>query len=124
MLPLTKAGYPEYILCGLQTDADRGKTGLYIHSNSTKVRMKMGCWMSYKVYTVSRIWVFLGVTKAKSVRILKCKTKSVLNSRYIHQWFTLQFQITTNKMQCFLIYLFLQTLYVFQAVRPPIIRST
>jgi hypothetical protein len=27
-------------------------------------------------------------------------------------------------MQCFLIYLFLQTLYMFQAVPPPIIRST
>jgi hypothetical protein len=35
---------------------------------------------------------------------------------------TLQFQITPNKMQRF--YLFLQTLYMFQAVPPPIIRST
>ena len=34
------------------------------------------------------------------------------------------FQITTNKTQHFLIYLFLQTLCVFQAVLPPIIRST
>jgi len=34
------------------------------------------------------------------------------------------FQITANKMQRFLIYLFLQTLYMFQAVPPPIIRST
>jgi len=34
------------------------------------------------------------------------------------------FRITTNKMQRFLIYLFLQTLYMFQAVLPPIIRST
>jgi len=33
-------------------------------------------------------------------------------------------QITDNKMQRFLIYLFLQTLYMFQAVPPPIIRST
>ena len=33
-------------------------------------------------------------------------------------------QITTNKMQSFLIYLFLHTLYMFQAVPPPIIRST
>ena len=32
------------------------------------------------------------------------------------------FQITTNKMQRFLSYLFLQTLYKFQAVPPPIIR--
>jgi len=36
----------------------------------------------------------------------------------------LSFQITTNKMQLFLIYLFLQMLYTFQAVPPPIIRST
>jgi len=36
----------------------------------------------------------------------------------------LWFKITTNKMQPFLIYLFLQTLYMFQAVPPPIIRST
>ena len=35
-----------------------------------------------------------------------------------------EFQITTNKMQRFLIYIFLQTLYMFQAVPPPIIRST
>ena len=35
-----------------------------------------------------------------------------------------QFQITANKMQCFLIYLFLQMLYMFQTVPPPIIRST
>ena len=34
------------------------------------------------------------------------------------------FQITTNKMQRFLIYLFLQMLYMFQTVYPPIIRST
>jgi len=34
------------------------------------------------------------------------------------------FQITTNKMQLFLIYLFLQILYMFQAIPPPIIRST
>jgi len=34
------------------------------------------------------------------------------------------FQITTNKMQRFLIYLFLQTLYMFLAVPPPNIRST
>jgi len=34
-----------------------------------------------------------------------------------------QFQITANKMQLFL-NLFLQTLYMFQAVPPPIIRST
>jgi len=33
-------------------------------------------------------------------------------------------QITSNKMQLFLIYLFLQTLYMFQAVPPPIIMST
>ena len=33
-------------------------------------------------------------------------------------------KITANKMQRFLIYLFLQTLYMFQAVPPPIIRST
>jgi len=37
---------------------------------------------------------------------------------------TSYFQITTNKMQHFLIYLFLQTPYMFQAVPPPIIRST
>ena len=36
----------------------------------------------------------------------------------------IRFQITTNKMQRFLIYLFLQTLYVFQAVPPPIISNT
>ena len=36
----------------------------------------------------------------------------------------IKFQITANKMQCFLIYLFLQMLYMFQAVPPPIIRST
>jgi hypothetical protein len=35
-----------------------------------------------------------------------------------------QFQIIANKMQRFLIYLFLQTPYMFQAVPPPIIRST
>ena len=35
-----------------------------------------------------------------------------------------QFQITNNRMQRFLIYLFLQTLYMFQAVPPPIVRST
>ena len=34
-----------------------------------------------------------------------------------------QFQITTNKMQRFLIYLFLQMLYMFQAVPLTIIRS-
>jgi len=34
------------------------------------------------------------------------------------------FQITANKMQRFLIYLLLQTLYMFQVVPPPIIRST
>jgi hypothetical protein len=34
------------------------------------------------------------------------------------------FQITANKMHNFLIYLFVQTLYMFQAVPPPIIRST
>jgi len=34
------------------------------------------------------------------------------------------FQIATNKMQLFLIYLFLQMLYMFQVVSPPIIRST
>ena len=33
-------------------------------------------------------------------------------------------QITANKMQRFLIHLSLQTLYMFQAVPPPIIRST
>jgi len=32
------------------------------------------------------------------------------------------FQVTANKMQRFLIYLFLKTLYMFQAVPPPIIR--
>jgi len=36
-------------------------------------------------------------------------------------FFFFQFQITTNKMQSSLIYLFLQTLYRFQAVPPPII---
>jgi len=36
----------------------------------------------------------------------------------------IQFQITANKMQHFFIYLFLQTLYMFHAVPPPIIRST
>jgi len=35
-----------------------------------------------------------------------------------------EFQITANKMQHFLIYLFLKTLYMFQAVPPPIIRRT
>jgi len=35
----------------------------------------------------------------------------------------IQFQITANKTQRFLIYLFLKTLYTFQAVPPPIIRS-
>jgi len=35
-----------------------------------------------------------------------------------------QFQITAHKMQRFLIYLFLQTIYMFQAVPSPIIRST
>jgi len=34
------------------------------------------------------------------------------------------FQITTNKMKRSFIYLFLQILYMFQAVSPPIIRST
>ena len=34
-----------------------------------------------------------------------------------------QFQTTTNKLQRFLIYLLLQTLYMFQAVPPPIIRD-
>jgi hypothetical protein len=34
------------------------------------------------------------------------------------------FQITVNKLQHFLIYVFLQTPYMFQAVPPPIIRST
>jgi len=34
------------------------------------------------------------------------------------------FQITANKTQRFLIYLFLQMLYMFQVVPPPIIRST
>ena len=34
------------------------------------------------------------------------------------------FQITANKMQRFLIYLLLQTLYMFQVVPPPIIKST
>ena len=34
------------------------------------------------------------------------------------------FQIKTNKMQLFFIYLFLQMFYMFQAVPPPIIRST
>ena len=34
------------------------------------------------------------------------------------------FQVITNKKQRFFIYLFLQTLYMFQAVPPPIIRST
>jgi len=34
----------------------------------------------------------------------------------------LTFQITANKMQLFLIYLFSQTLYMFQAVPLPIIR--
>ena len=33
------------------------------------------------------------------------------------------FQITTNKMQLFLIYLFLQMLYMFQAVPPPIMST-
>jgi len=33
-------------------------------------------------------------------------------------------KITTNKMKRFLIYLFLQTFYMFQAVPPLIIRST
>jgi len=35
-----------------------------------------------------------------------------------------KFQITTNKMQRFLIYFLLQTLYMFQAVPPPIIRTS
>ena len=35
----------------------------------------------------------------------------------------LHFQITTKKMQRFMIYLFLQMLYMLQAVPPPIIRS-
>jgi len=34
------------------------------------------------------------------------------------------FQITTNKMQHLVIYLFLRMLYMFQAVPPPILRST
>ena len=34
------------------------------------------------------------------------------------------FKFTPNKMQRFLIYLFLNMLYTFQAVPPPIIRST
>jgi len=33
-------------------------------------------------------------------------------------------QITANKIQRLLIYLFLQALYIFQAVHPPIIKST
>ena len=33
-------------------------------------------------------------------------------------------KLQRNKMQRFLIYLFLQTLYMFQAVPPPIVRST
>jgi hypothetical protein len=37
---------------------------------------------------------------------------------------TVRFQITANKMQRFLIYLFLQMIYMFQAVPLPIIRST
>ena len=36
----------------------------------------------------------------------------------------MDFRITTNKLQRFLIYLFLQMFYMFQAVPPPIIRST
>ena len=35
-----------------------------------------------------------------------------------------RFQITTNKMQHFLICLFLQTLYMFQTIPPHIIRNT
>jgi len=38
--------------------------------------------------------------------------------------FLKEFQITANKMHRFLIYLYLQTLYMFQAAPPPIIRST
>ena len=38
--------------------------------------------------------------------------------------FQIYFRITTNKMQRFLIYSFVQILYMFQAVPPPIIRST
>jgi len=38
--------------------------------------------------------------------------------------YAVTFQITTNKMQRCLIYLFLQTLYMFQTVSPPITRST
>jgi len=45
----------------------------------------------------------------------------------VHQTIKIKFmyfEITTNNMQRFLIYLLTQTLYMFQAVPPPIIRST
>jgi len=46
-------------------------------------------------------------------------------NRLIKLFLFFQFQITANKMNLFfLIYFFLQTLYMFQAVPPPIIRST
>ena len=45
-------------------------------------------------------------------------TNSYIITEYLY------FQITTHKMRRFLIYLFLQIIYIFQAVPPPIIRST
>jgi len=63
-----------------------------------------------------------------------CSNYTVLTSQYFHglpdfcytanKFFYFQFQIRAKKMQRFLIYLFLQMLYMFQAVPLPIIRST
>jgi len=48
---------------------------------------------------------------------------NTLHADYVTVYNHCYIQITTNKMQRFLIYLFLQALRVFQAVPPPIIRS-
>jgi len=48
--------------------------------------------------------------------------KSVIYENHIK--ISNQFQVTANKMKSFSNYLFLKRLYMFQAVPPPIIRST
>jgi hypothetical protein len=53
---------------------------------------------------------------APTLRLPVKRNINVLNIKKI--------QITANKMQRFLIYLFLQTLYMFQTLPPPVIRST
>jgi len=71
------------------------------------------------------VYIFLApLYLTKFFFILITKSVYLIPTRLIKFQFFFFLQFKTNKMQRFLIYLFLQMLYMFHAIPPTIIRST